>query len=782
MASRDDRNGRIDPSFGNEQKRTDEDDFHVDEEERMARSQQRKRTPSRDREPRAARRGKAKPRGFFGFLRRAIYWCFVLGLWGGIGLAGVLVYFAAKMPPTTDWEIPDRPPNVRIVDVSGKLIANRGTTGGEAIGLHEMSAFIPKAVVAIEDRRFYSHFGIDPIGLARAIVTNAVSGRAVQGGSTLTQQLAKNLFLSPDRTLERKVQEVMLALWLEHKYTKDQILEMYLNRVYLGSGAYGVDAASRRYFSKSAKDVNLMEAATLAGLLKAPSRLSPARDPEAAAARAKLVLGAMREEGMIDDQQVAIAESEPPTRAPSFWQGSENYVADKVVSALPALIGEAKTDITVETTIDLNLQSAGEEAIKDQISQNGKKMNVSQGALVSIDGTGAVRAMVGGVDYAASQFDRVTDARRQPASSFKPFVYLSALEQGRTPDSVRNDAPVRIGKWTPSNDNGKYMGEVTLATALSHSLNSVSAQLVMEVGPQTVVDTAHRLGVQSKLDPNASLALGTSEVTLLELADAYVPFANGGYRAPVYFITKVTDADGKVLYQKDDAIGPRVIDERNVGMMNAMLRRTVEDGTARKAAFGGWPAAGKTGTSQNFRDAWFVGYTYNLTTGVWFGNDDGKGMKRVFGSTLPVAAWKSFMQVAHKGVPIAELPGHYDIQNVVPGGSDGMDPNAPYDPNMMPQGGYGDQPMAGNGDDGYWPPAPETTMRGDIQQASPQEAPYPVNAPGPQGNAPGGYDDTYRPMPPGDVGGEPMQQPAQQPQRRQGGSTTLLDIIMGNSQ
>src|SRR5690606_12399415 len=341
--------------------------------------------------------------------RRSVYWCLVLGLWGGIAFAGVLVYFAAKMPPTTDWAIPDRPPNVRIVDVNGNLIANRGTTGGEAVGLHEMSPFIPKAVIAIEDRRFYSHFGIDPIGLARAVVTNVVSGRAVQGGSTLTQQLAKNLFLSPDRTLERKVQEVMLALWLEHKYTKDQILEMYLNRVYLGSGAFGVDAASRRYFAKSAKDVNLMEAATLAGLLKAPSRLSPARDPEAAAARAKLVLGAMREEGMIDDSQMAIAESEPMTRAPSYWQGSENYVADKVVAELPELIGEAKEDITVQTTIDLNLQRAGEEAIKDQISQSGTKMNASQGALVSIDSTGAVRAMVGGVDYATSQFDRVTD-------------------------------------------------------------------------------------------------------------------------------------------------------------------------------------------------------------------------------------------------------------------------------------------------------------------------------------------------------------------------------------
>ncbi|MBN9046867.1 MAG: penicillin-binding protein [Rhizobiales bacterium] len=759
MASDDDRNRRIEPSFGRSG-RKEENDLRVDEDERMTRSR-RRRSSSEDREP---RRGRRRTGGFFGFLRRCIYWCMVLGLWGGIAFAGVLVYFAAKMPPTSDWTVPKRPPNVRIVDVNGKLLANRGTTGGQALTLKEMSPYIPKAVVAIEDRRFYSHFGIDPIGLARAFVTNILTGHTVQGGSTLTQQLAKNLFLSPDRTLERKVQEVMLALWLEHKYTKDQILEMYLNRVYLGSGAFGVDAAARRYFNKSAKDVTLMEAATIAGLLKAPSRLSPARDPEAAYARAKLVLAAMRDEGMIDDRQVAIAESEPMERAPAYWQGSENFVADKVVAALPGLIGDAKTDITVQTTVDLNLQKVGEAAIKDQIAKNGKKLHVSQGALVSIDDTGAVRAMVGGVDYATSQFDHVTDAHRQPASTFKPFVYLSALEQGRTPDSVRNDAPVRIGNWTPGNDDGKYMGEVTLATALSHSLNSVAAQLVMEVGPQTVIDTAHRLGVESKLEPNASLALGTSEVTLLELTDAYVPFANDGYRAPVYFISKITDATGKVLYQKTDGIGPRVISERNVGMMNAMLRRTVEDGTASKAGFGGWPAAGKTGTSQNFRDAWFIGYTANLTTGVWFGNDDGKPMKRVYGGTLPVAAWKSFMIAAHKGVPIAQLPGHYDIQNIVPGGDEGIDPNAPYDPGTAPQDGYGGQPVAsGNGDDGYWPAAPgsgqvpQSEMRYGRQQ-------WPASATGPG-----------HPVPSGTVSGG-------QPARRNGDSTTLLDIIMGRSQ
>lgn len=650
MASRDSKDRRIEPSFGKPETPANKDEMRIDESDRVNGSASKKRAP---RPERASRKSKKQEQasGSFRWLRRLFYWSFVLMLWGGIALAGVVIYIAAKMPPTSDWAIPDRPPNVKILDVNGKLIANRGTTGGEAIGLREMSPFIPQAVIAIEDRRFYSHYGVDPIGLGRAVFTNITKGRAVQGGSTITQQLAKNLFLSPDRTLERKVQEVMLALWLEHTYTKDQILEMYLNRVYLGSGAYGVDAASRRYFDKSAKDVNLTEAATLAGLLKAPSRLSPARDPKAANDRAKLVLAAMRDQGMIGLKEQAIAESEPPTRAAAYWSGSENYVADAVLSELPKLIGETKSDVTIHTTVDLDLQKVGEEAIRDLISQNGKKMDVSQGALVSIDGTGAVRAMIGGYDYANSQFDRASEARRQPGSTFKPFVYLTALEQGRTPDSVRNDAPVRIGKWTPSNYNGKYFGEVTLATALSHSLNSVAAQLVMEVGPQAVVDTAHRFGIQSALTTNASLALGTSEVTLMELTDAFVPFANGGYRAPVHMIAKITGSDEKVLYEYPAEQQQRIITEQVLGMMNAMLRRTVEDGTAKRAKFGNWPAAGKTGTSQSSRDAWFIGYTANLTTGVWFGNDDGKPTKKVTGGGLPAMAWKTFMTAAHKGVP-----------------------------------------------------------------------------------------------------------------------------------
>ncbi|MER8662696.1 penicillin-binding protein [Mesorhizobium sp. M1148] len=656
MANR--RDSRIEPSFEGSPKAKSAAGFSVNEEDRVVpanRKSSSARKTSKAKSSSRGKRGKAR-RGLFGVMARMFYWCFVLCIWGGIAVAGIVVYYGAKMPAATTWSIPDRAPNIKIISVDGQLLANRGMSGGEAVGLHEMSPYIPEAVIAIEDRRFYSHFGIDPIGLSRAMVTNVLGRRFSQGGSTLTQQLAKNLFLKPDRTLERKVQEVLLALWLEHKHTKDQILEMYLNRVYFGSGAYGVEAASRRYFGKSARDVTLSEAALLAGLLKAPSRLSPARDPKAAEERSQLVLAAMRDEGKISAKELASAMSAPATRAPSYWTGSENYVADTIMEELPDLIGDVRSDIVVDTTVDLNLQKLAEESIRRLIDESGKKLNVSQGALVSIDNSGAVRAMVGGYDYSTSQFDRASEARRQPGSAFKPFVYMAALEAGRTPDSVRNDAPIKIGKWTPDNYGGKYFGKVTLATALAKSLNSVAAQLTMEVGPDAVVEAAHRMGIQSDLIANTSIALGTSEVTPLELTSAYVPFANGGYKPDIHFIRRITTTEGKVLYDDNGGSAPRVVKQNIVGMMNSMMTGTVEIGTAKKAAFA-WPSAGKTGTSQNSRDAWFVGYTANLTTGVWFGNDDGTPMKKVTGGALPAQAWHEFMVAAHEGVPVRPLPG-----------------------------------------------------------------------------------------------------------------------------
>jgi penicillin-binding protein 1A len=749
MANR--RDSRIEPSFEGPPRAKPSAGLSVTEEDRVVPSNRKAPVKRKSAKAKSSRGGRGGGRrGLFGVFGRLFYWCFVLAIWGGIAAAGIVIYYGAKMPAATTWAIPDRAPNIKIVSVDGQLVANRGMSGGEAVGLHEMSPYIPQAVIAIEDRRFYSHFGIDPIGLARAVVTNILGGHFSQGGSTLTQQLAKNLFLKPDRTLERKVQEVLLALWLEHKHSKDQILEMYLNRVYFGSGAYGVEAASRRYFGKSARDVTLSEAALLAGLLKAPSRLSPARDPKAAEERSQLVLAAMRDEGKISAKELTMAMSAPATRAASYWTGSENYVADSIMGELPDLIGDVRGDIVVDTTVDLTLQKLAEKSIRRLIDESGKKLNVSQGALVSIDDSGAIRAMVGGYDYSTSQFDRASEARRQPGSAFKPFVYMAALEAGRTPDSVRNDAPIKIGKWTPDNYGGKYFGKVTLATALAKSLNSVAAQLTMEVGPNAVVEAAHRMGIQSDLLANTSIALGTSEVTPLELTAAYVPFANGGYRPDVHLIRRITDSDGKVLYQNSGGSAPRVVRPEIVGMMNSMMTGTVETGTAKKAAFA-WPAAGKTGTSQNSRDAWFVGYTANLTTGVWFGNDDGSPMKKVTGGALPAQAWHEFMVAAHEGVPVRPLPGTWKstpadtiVQDEIPS-ADATQP-APV------------------------PPAP--VAQAAPAAKAPSRAVRPAETVDADGLAMPGDDATTasikHPVPPGDVGG-PVKK------RR----TSIVDILTG---
>ncbi len=753
MANR--RDSRIEPSFEGSPKAKTPAGLSVSEEDRVvpSRKASARRKPAKAKSSRGGGRSRSG-RGLFGVLGRLVYWCFVLAIWGGIAVAGVVIYYGAKMPAATTWSVPDRAPNIKIVSVDGNLIANRGTSGGEAVSLREMSPYIPKAVVAIEDRRFYSHFGIDPIGLSRAMVTNLLGRHFSQGGSTLTQQLAKNLFLTPDRTLERKVQEVLLALWLEHKHTKDQILEMYLNRVYFGSGAYGVEAASRRYFGKSARDVTLAEAALLAGLLKAPSRLSPARDPKAAEDRSQLVLAAMRDEGMISAKELTTAMSAPATRAPSYWTGSENYVADTVMEELPDLIGDVRSDIVVDTTVDLTLQKLAEKSIRRLIDESGKKLNVTQGALVSIDDSGAVRAMVGGYDYATSQFDRASEARRQPGSAFKPFVYMAALEAGRTPDSVRNDAPIKIGNWTPDNYGGKYYGKVTLATALAKSLNSVAAQLTMEVGPSAVIEAAHRMGIQSDLQTNTAIALGTSEVTPLELTSAYVPFANGGYRPEVHFIRRITTTAGKVLYENNGGSAPRVVKPEVVGMMNAMMTGTVETGTAKKAAFA-WPSAGKTGTSQNSRDAWFVGYTANLTTGVWFGNDDGSPMKKVTGGALPAQAWHEFMVAAHEGVPVRPLPGTWKstpADTIVP---DEI-PSADASPAPVPAAPVGQSA----------PAVPAAQPAAPVRPSRPAQT---VDADGfdmPSDN--GSTASVKHPVPPGNVGG---------PTKRR--NTSILDILSG---
>jgi penicillin-binding protein 1A len=516
---------------------------------------------------------------------------------------------------------------------------------------------VPKAFIAIEDRRFYSHHGVDPLGIMRAVVADILHRGGTQGGSTITQQLAKNLFLTQERTISRKLQEVALAFWLEHKFTKAQIIELYLNRVYFGSGAYGVEAAAQRYFGKSARQLTLAEAALLAGLVQSPSRLAPSHNPDGAERRARLVLTNMAEQKLVGEDAVRLALAHPARAVRAAGAGSVNYVADWVMDAVNDIVGSFDQDIVVETSIDPALQAAAERALTDTLAQKGEKLGVGEGALVAMTPDGIVRALVGGKSYAESQFDRAIAAKRQPGSAFKPFVYLTALEHGLTPDTVREDGPITVKGWKPENYEHEYMGPVTLTQALANSLNTVSVRLTLEFGPAAVIRTAYRLGISSPLEPNASIALGTSEVSPLELVSAYAPFANGGFAISPHVIERVRSADGKTLYARATQTLGRIVDTRYVAMMNSMLHETLVSGTARRADFPGWLAAGKTGTSQDFRDAWFIGYTSQLVTGVWLGNDDNSPTRKATGGGLPVEVWSHFMKTAHQGVAPSALPG-----------------------------------------------------------------------------------------------------------------------------
>ncbi|MDQ0316600.1 transglycosylase domain-containing protein [Amorphus orientalis] len=651
------------------------------------------------------RRGGRRKRSL---IRRLFGWTMFVAVWGVIGVVGLFTYYAATLPPTSEWAVPERPPNVKIVSERGDLIANRGDTGGQAVTLAEMSPHLPEAVMAIEDRRFRDHFGIDPIGLARAAASNLRAGGLVEGGSTLTQQLAKNLFLTPERTIERKMQEVLMALWLEAKYSKDEILEMYLNRVYLGAGAYGVDAAAQRYFDTSARNLDLAQSAMIAGLLKAPTRYAPTNHPEAAAARARVVLQAMAEEGYITPIEAQIASANPAQVVSRATSPSAGYVADWVNDVLPGFVGAIDEDIVVETTIDLGLQEMAQSALQTTLSEQGEKLGVEQGAIVVMDGGGAVKALVGGRDYRKSQYNRAVTAKRQPGSSFKPFVYLTAMELGYTPETILVDEPVKIGNWSPENYNRKHYGPVTLTRGLAHSLNTIAAKLADQVGPSNVVRTAHRLGIHSKLDPNASIALGTSEVTLLELTSAYVPFSNGGFGVVPHVIQRIVTSEGKVLYKRSGTGPGRVISDLQVGQMNAMLSEALTSGTAQRAQIEGWPAGGKTGTSQDWRDAWFVGYTAYFTAGVWLGNDDNSSTKRATGGSAPAELWRSVMQEVHQGMAVADLPGA-KVSGSVPVASADVPLDGP-NPDASPTVSSG-QPGGNRRSHGAWVP-PEQNVDG----------------------------------------------------------------------
>jgi penicillin-binding protein 1A len=592
-------------------------------------------------------------RSLFGHL---VYWGVVLSVWGAVFLAGLFAYYASQLPPIDQLAVPKRPPNIAILSDDGSLIANRGDTGGPAVRLIDLPPYLPKAFVAIEDRRFYDHHGVDPVGMSRALLRDLIGGSSIEGGSTLTQQLAKNLFLTQERTLSRKIQEAILAFWLERRYSKDQILELYLNRVYFGSGAYGVEAAAQKYFGKSARFVTLSEAAVLAGLMKSPTKLAPNRNLAGANERAAQVITAMADQGHITEAMAKLALANPAEVKHDKSAGSINYAADYVMDALDDTVGAIDEDIVVTTTINVKMQAEAEHALTDELNAKGAKFGVDQGALVALDPGGAVKAMVGGRNYADSQFNRAVAAKRQPGSSFKPFVYLAALEKGLTPDTVREDAPISVKGWSPENYSREYFGQVTLTKALALSLNTVAVRLGQEVGPKAVVAVAHRLGITSDLDPVPSIALGSSDVTPLEMVSAYAAFANGGLGVQPHVIARVRTANGKQLYLRRNASFGRVIEPQYVAMMNQMMQETLLTGTARKAELPGWQAAGKTGTSQDWRDAWFLGYTSYLVAGVWLGNDDSSPTKKVSGGNLPVEIWSRFMKAAHEGVPVAGLP------------------------------------------------------------------------------------------------------------------------------
>ncbi len=609
--------------------------------------------------PRAAdgkargRKAKSKPQGR-SLTWRLLRWAMVAGIWATLALGAVLAWYAYDLPDVGKIAQMTRRPGLTLLTADGTQFAALGDLYGETVSIRDLPAHLPQAVLAVEDRRFYEHFGLDPLGLARAMWVNLRAGRIVQGGSTITQQLAKILFLSPERTIKRKVQEMLLALWLERTFSKDQILALYLNRVYLGAGTYGVDAAAQRYFAKPAAEVNLYEAALLAGLLKAPSRYNPARHAGRAEKRTELVLAAMVADGAISAQDARQARS-VKGRSRAVPSGQARYFADWVLSQVGAYIGQVDRDLVVVTTLDPKLQQIAEHELSAMLERDGVKRGVGQAAFVALTPRGAVRAMVGGRDYAKSQFNRAVQALRQPGSAFKPFVYLAALEQGSRPYDRMVDAPVRVEGWSPRNYGDRYFGQVTLREAFARSLNSVAVRLSERAGRDQVAAVARRLGITSDLDVTPSLALGASEVTLLELTGAYGVFANHGEGVWPYGIEEIREPNGRILYRRAGGGPGRVVAPRQVSQMTDLMTATVEWGTG-KAAQPGRPAAGKTGTSQDFRDAWFIGYTADLVAGVWFGNDDGRAMKGVTGGSLPAVLWGRILRRALADLPPQALP------------------------------------------------------------------------------------------------------------------------------
>lgn len=574
----------------------------------------------------------------------ALKWGLVVGLWLSIILTGIVLWYASELPNITKSMVFERRPTIIIKASNGQIIDRYGDIKGEIVDVKNLPPHIVNAVLATEDRRFYDHFGMDIKGIARAFVVNITRGSFAQGGSTITQQLAKNLFLSRERTIKRKIQELILSFQLEYELDKDEILSAYLNRVYLGSGAYGVDAAANVYFNKSAKELNVREAATIAGLLKAPSRYSPNANPELSAQRTKVVMRAMADAGYITEDELKSYNSLPPTpRKKPSSASSVRYFSDYVVGQLDDLIGPIESDIIVETTLNQATQKEMEESITKAILRYGESNNVEQAAGLFMRLDGAVVAMMGGKNYQRSEFNRTTEAIRQPGSSFKPIVYLTALENGFTMNSIVEDKKVTSGRYRPKNFGGKYYGPVTLTQALTNSLNTVAVSLMRTVGVSNVIDMARRLGITADLEPNLSTALGSSGVPMIQMVTAYTTLGRGGSVVDPYAINRITTKQGDVLYERVAPKSSRnVVEKNNIAQINAMMRSVVMNGTGRGAILP-YPSAGKTGTSQDYRDAWFIGFTNKYAGAIWFGNDDNTPTKRLTGGSAPAQVWKEVM-------------------------------------------------------------------------------------------------------------------------------------------
>jgi penicillin-binding protein 1A len=614
---------------------------------------------NRDRRDRARPAGRRPPEDPPGrsFLSRIVWFALTASVWAVLCLAAVVAWYARDLPDIADLEKATvRKPTVTVLAADGSVIARYGEVHGEAVRVRDLPPYLPRAFLAIEDRRFYEHPGIDVLGIVRAGLRNLASGGIREGGSTITQQLAKNLFLTRDRTYRRKIQETLLALWLEQRFTKDQILSIYLNRVYFGAGAYGVDAAAHRYFGRSAERLTLFEAAVLAGLVKAPSRDNPIVAPKRAAERANLVLAQMARSGWVDDSVAARARRDEVRFGPGRVDNtSAHYFSDWVLDRVNDYVGYISGDVVIRTTLDPRLQGDAQDAAVRVLDENVKR-KVSQAALVAMSPDGAVRAMVGGRDYGDSQYNRAARALRQPGSAFKLFVFLAALESGIRPDDKVSDRPITVQGWSPRNAGTVYRGDVTFREAAARSSNSVAVALAERVGRNKVVRVARRLGITTPLRPDPSLALGTNEVTLLDLTGAYAAVANGGDGVWPYGIEEIRDGNGRVLYHRRGDGPGRVIAPEYVAALNDLFSAVVAWGTG-KAARLDRPAAGKTGTNQDNRDAWFIGYTPDLVAGVWLGNDDFSPMKDVSGGSLAAHMWQLFMSNALKGVPPHPLSG-----------------------------------------------------------------------------------------------------------------------------